>query len=200
MGEYQWKTRPLHFWLPSLNPVCFIGLYRVSKPKQVVREEVIYTGLGKASLCLVQAILLLLEVERTVLFSLFIWGQTEDMSIACSSWRGGTWLGDNGHNVAAGCQGWERGPGKEITSKPSNTRPATISPYPLLPLFYISNWLNITCIFFDYRIWHHSISHVNYYDFAVKPFLTYLCVSKSETNEYTTNLRFFFWNFFVLLL
>lgn len=129
------------------------------------------------------------------LFSQFIRGQTEDMSIACSSQHGGTRLGDNGHNVASGCQGWERGPGKEMTSKASNTRTATISAYPLLSLFYISNWLNITCIFFDYRIWHNSISRVNYYNFAVKPFLTHLCISKSEANEYITNLRFLFWIF-----
>lgn len=95
-------------------------------------------------------------------------------------------------SVAAGCQGWESGPGKDMTSKASNTRTATITPYPLLSLFYTSNWLNITCIFFDYLIWHNSIPHVNYYDFAVKPVLTYLCISKSEANEHITNLRFLF--------
>lgn len=93
-------------------------------------------------------------------------------------------------SVAAGCQGWESGPGKDMTSKASNTRTATITPYPLLSLFYTSNWLNITCIFFDYLIWHNSIP--NYYDFAVKPVLTYLCISKSEANEHITNLRFLF--------
>lgn len=117
------------------------------------------------------------------------------MSIASSSWHGGTRLGDNGHNVAAGCQGWDRDPGKEITSKASNTRTATITPYPVLSLFYMSNWLNITCIFFDYLIWHNSISCVNYYDFAVKLFLTYLCISKSGANEFIATLRFLFWTF-----
>lgn len=84
-------------------------------------------------------ITLLLEAKRTPLFPLFIRVQTEDMSIACSSWHGGTNLGDNGHNVAAGCQGWERDPGKEVTSKASNTKTATSTPYPLLSLFYKSN-------------------------------------------------------------
>lgn len=63
-------------------------------------------------------------------------------------------------SVAAGCQGWESGPGKDMTSKASNTRTATITPYPLLSLFYTSNWLNITCIFFDYLIWHNSIPQI----------------------------------------